>query len=136
MGPLLRKLAATHTQNIIWATCGWEDLEFAYTQSNTPQDQQDYSRSLQEVQQGIKTINEHRSQFGGRKAVDWGSLPSAPPPGWQPPQSPEQMQQQAMQQMGGGGAPPGGGQPPGAPPAAPPPAPMGKSANKRITITF
>lgn len=123
VAPLLRKISHTHTHYVIQGICGWEDLEFGFVSSNTPQEQQEYERSVQEMQTGATTINEHRQKWGGRKPVDWGDLPLAAPQGWQPPASPDQLQQQAMQQMGGGGAPPG--QPPQQPPqgAIAPPSP-------------
>lgn len=127
VGPLLREVAATHTTHVIHNGCGWEDLEYTFSQSSTPQEEVEYQRSIQEVQMGLKTINEHRSQYGGRKSVDWGDQPLQAPQGYQPPQSPEQMQQQMQQQMGG----PPGGQPPN------PMTAMQKAANKkRIIITL
>lgn len=112
VAPLLRKLEETHTERVIEGVCGWHDLEFAFVQSQTPAEQQDYQRDAGEVTLGAMTINELRGKWGGRDAVEWGDLPLQPPPGWQPPMTPQQMQQQLMQaQMGMGGQP---GQPPAA----------------------
>lgn len=156
VAPLLRKLAETHTEMVIHGTCGWDDLEFAFTQSQTPSEQQEYQRDAGEVTMGAMTINELRSKWGGRDAVDWGDLPLQPPAGWQPPMTPDQMQQQMMQaQMGMGGDPsqmmgqdPSQGGPPGLSPGQPPSPPgpptdgmaeqpaLNKSAEKRIIIRF
>lgn len=138
VAPLLKALSEVHTWNVIGGVCGWEDLEFAFVESNTPQEQADYQRSTQEVQSGVQTVNEFRSRWGGRKPVSWGDLPLQPPPGWQPPMSPQQLQQQAMQQAMGGGMPgqqpSAPGQPPGQPGQQPPQ--FQKSAEKRIIITL
>jgi phage portal protein BeeE len=107
VAPLLRKLEETHTEMVIHGTCGWDDLEFSFTQSQTPKEQQEYQRDAGEVTMGAMTINELRSKWGGRDAVDWGDLPLQPPAGWQPPMTPEQMQQQMMQAQMGMGGPPG-----------------------------
>jgi Phage portal protein len=140
IAPLLKKLERSHTYNVIHNICGWNDLEFKFELTNTPAEQAEYSRSLQEVQSGIKTVNEHRAQFGGRKSLDWGDLPLVTVPGYQPPMSGQQLGQQA----GAMGQPPGGAPPGGAPgqPLAPPggapgqPPAMQKSAAKRIVLEF
>jgi Phage portal protein len=139
VAPILRKLSRTHTFNVLHKICGWTDLEFAFVQTNTPQEKQSFDRSLQELGQGVRSINEHRSEFGGRSSVDWGELPTVQLPYWQAPATPQQLQQQAMQmQMGAPpGQPPGhppNNQPPGQNPIAPPspPSPLQKS----ITIKF
>jgi phage portal protein BeeE len=156
VAPLLKKLEETHTEEVIERVCGWGDLEFKFVQSQTPKEQQEYQRDAGEVTMGAMTINELRSKWGGREAVDWGDLPLQPPPGWQPPMSPEQMQQQMMQaQMGMGGPMPGQdptqqnsgapGMTPGQPPTPPGPPTEGmaqqeglnKSAGeKRIVIRW
>lgn len=124
VSPLLRSLERAHTENIIHEICGWSDLKFAFASSTTPEEEKEYQQSVQEVQMGVKTINEHRQQFGAREPVEWGDLPLVAPQGWQPPMTPQQLQQQAMQM--GMGAPPGmPGQPPGqgGPPQMQPPQP-------------
>lgn len=135
VAPILRRVAKAHTFNVLHKICGWRDLEFVFTQSNTPQEKQAYDRSIQEVGMGIRSPNEHRSEFGGRSSAEWGDFPTVQLPYWQPPPTPQQLQQQAMmqQQMMGGGQSPQGqlpaGQPPaaGASPAGQPPAPQAKS---------
>lgn len=154
VAPLLRKLAETHTEKVIHGVCGWDDLEFAFTQSQTPAEQQEYQRDSGEVTAGIMTINEMRSKWGGRDAVDWGDQPLTPTVGYQPPMSPQQMQQQMMQAQMGMGGPPAGDPnqqqgPPGIQPGQPPTAPgpstdgmaeqpdLNKSAgDRRIIIRF
>jgi phage portal protein BeeE len=131
IAPLLKKLERTHTLNVIRNICGWDDLEFKFELTNTPAEQAEYQRSLQEVQTGIKTVNEHRQEFGGRKALDWGDLPLVTVPGFQPPMSGQQLGQQAAAM----GQQPGGAPPPPAAPPAPPPD-MQKSAKKRIVLEF
>lgn len=123
VAPLLRTLSETHTEMVIHGCCGWTDLEFAFTQSQTPAEQQEYQRDAGEVTMGAMTINELRSKHGGRDAVAWGDQPLTPTVSYQPPMSPEQMQQQMMQAQMGMGGPPGAdpNQPPG--PPAPPPGP-------------
>ena len=98
VAPLLRLLAATHTEMVIHGVCGWTDLEFAFTQSQTPAEQQEYERDSQEVQLGAMTINELRSKWGGRDAVEWGDSPLQPPPMWA---QEKQQQQQLLQQAQG-----------------------------------
>lgn len=102
VGPLLKLLADTHTHSILHTLLGWEDLEFAWEQSNTPQEEAAYNKSIQELSNGARTINEHRQEFGGRKAVDWGDLPLVAPQGYQPPATPEQLQQQMSAIAAGG----------------------------------
>jgi phage portal protein BeeE len=141
VAPLLRILGATHTYYVVHGICGWTDLEFTFEESNTPQEQAEYQRSLSELQNGVTTINEHRSRWGGRSAVDWGDLPLSAPAGYQPPMTPQQLQQQAMQ-MGGGQ--PGQPQLPGQQPqpqlpgaqAEQPEQAMQKTAQKRIIINL
>jgi hypothetical protein len=112
VAPLLRKLSETHTEKVIHGCCGWDDLEFAFTQSQTPGEQQEYQRDAGEVTMGAMTVNELRSKWGGRDSVDWGDLPLSPPQGWSPPMTPEQQMQQMQQAQMGGGDP---NQPPGQP---------------------
>lgn len=148
VAPLLRSLEEHHTIGVLEDVCQWDDLEFAFTQSNTPKEQQEYQRDASELSTGAMTVNEFRGKWGGRDAVDWGDLPLVAPQGWQPPMSPQQMQMQLMQaQMGMGGDPSQQGGPPGAPeqPQIPPPQPAGpmaeqpglnKSAEKRIVVRW
>lgn len=151
VAPLLRKLEETHTERVIEGVCGWGDIEFAFTQSQTPAEQQEYQRDQGEVTLGAMTINELRAKWGGRDGVDWGDLPLNANAAWQPPMTPQQMQMQLMQtQMGmAGGAPPGApgadpqqGPPQGPPqpqpgqPPQPPASPMAKSADKRIIVRW
>lgn len=106
VAPLLSELEQIHTEKVIQGVCGWDDLEFAFIQSQTPKELQERADDAQEVTSSIMTINEFRSKWGGRDAVDWGDLPLSPPQGWQPPMSPQQMQQQlTMAQQGMGGDP-------------------------------
>lgn len=104
VAPILRMLSSMHTRNVI-EPIGWSDLEFAFTQDNTPQREKERENDRSDMQTGALTINEYRAKQG-LKAVDWGDLPLTAPQGWQPPMSPEQMQQQMMQQGMGGGMPP------------------------------
>jgi hypothetical protein len=152
VAPLLRKLSETHTEKVIHGVCGWDDLEFTFTQSQTPKEQQEYQQDSGELSSGAMTINEFRAKHGGRDAVPWGDQPLTPTVGYQPPMSPEQMQQQMMQaQMGMGlpGADPSQqpGQPaiaPGQPPSPPAegmaaPPDLGKAAStsdRRIVIRW
>ncbi|MBD2019306.1 phage portal protein [Leptolyngbya sp. FACHB-36] len=100
VAPLLRKVSQTHTFNVIQSICGWDDVEFAFVQSNTPQEQLDYQRSLQELQSGVITQNEFRQRWGGRKPVDWGDQPLNAPQGYQPPGAqPAVGDQPAMPQL-------------------------------------
>jgi len=96
VAPILRKLAKTHTTNVIWKGCGWRDLEFAFQQSNTPAEKQEYDRGVQELSLGATTINEFRSRWGGRKALDWGDMPMSNFPYFKPPPTPQELQQQLM----------------------------------------
>jgi phage portal protein BeeE len=98
IAPLMRRVETTHTFNVIHRGCGWTDLEFAYVESNTPQEEQEYQKDMQEMQSGALTVNEFRGKRS-RKPVEWGDLPMVQVPGWQPPMTAQQMQQQQMAQM-------------------------------------
>ena len=98
VAPLLRSLSQSHTFNILHSVCGWTDLEFTYEMSNTPQEVAEYGRSLQEVQAGVATINEHRLKFGGRDPVSWGDQPLQRPQPDPNDQMQQQLQMQAAQQ--------------------------------------
>lgn len=99
IGPILHALEEVFTEKVLRGVCGWTDLEFAFQQTTTPQEQMEYQRSLEELNLGARTINEHRSQFGGRDPVEWGDLPLRPPPNWVSPQEQQMQQMQMMQQM-------------------------------------
>ena len=143
VAPLLRSLASAHTEMVIQGVCGWNDLEFAFVQSQTPAEQQEYERDSQEVQLGAMTINELRSKWGGRDAVEWGDSPLQPPPMWA---QEKQQQQQLLQQAQGMamGQPPMGQDPnqPGDAQAEPDgqpgeqPEQLQKSADKRLVIRW
>jgi phage portal protein BeeE len=96
VAPLLKAIADCHNDRVLEAM-GWGDLEFAYTQTGTPQQQKEREDDRADVQNGTMTQNEYRAKYG-RDSVDWGDLPVLAPQGWQPPMSPEQMQQQMMAQ--------------------------------------
>jgi phage portal protein BeeE len=112
VAPLLRKLAETHTEMVVHNACGWEDLEFAFAQSQTPKEQQEYQQDAGEVTMGAMTINELRAKHGGRDSVPWGDQPLTPTVGYTPPMSPDQMMQQMQQAQMGMGQPGQPGQPP------------------------
>lgn len=106
VAPLLRKLENIHTEKVIEECCGWEDLEFAFIQSQTPAEQQEYQRDAGEVSLGAMTINELRAKWGGRDSVEWGDSPlNVPPMFQQQQQSQQQMLMQAQGMMGGGEMP-------------------------------
>lgn len=128
IAPLLELVAETHTHSVLHNTCGWSDLEFKFTASNTPQEKEEYERDSRELQVGAMTINEFRQKHGARKPVAWGDEPLSPTVGYQGRQGPEQLQQQAIAAGMGGGMPaPGGAPMPQPAPPAPAPQPMQKS---------
>ena len=131
IAPLLTAIKECHTEKILHNGCEWEDLEFAFVQSQTPKEQAERSNDMAELTSSVMTINEFREKWGGRDAVDWGDLPIAPPQGWQPPMTDEQRQQQMMMAQQGM-QPPQQQMPPGQPPEAPepPPNPMEKSLSR------
>jgi phage portal protein BeeE len=97
VAPILKKLSEVFT-SVLHKVCGWTDLEFAFTQSQTPKEIQEYQRDQGEVSNGAMTVNELRSKWGGREPVPWGELPLSLQGSWQPPMSPQQQQQMLMQQ--------------------------------------
>jgi phage portal protein BeeE len=119
VAPLLRSLSSIHTEQVIHGVCGWEDLEFAFTQSQTPAEQQEYQRDAGEVTMGAMTINELRSKWGGRDAVEWGDSPLQPPPMWA--QEKQQSQQMLAQAQGMMAPPPPGQEDPNQQPDQPQP---------------
>jgi hypothetical protein len=135
VAPLLRSLSSIHTEQVIHGVCGWEDLEFAFTQSQTPAEQQEYQRDAGEVTMGAMTINELRSKWGGRDAVEWGDSPLQPPPMWA--QEKQQSQQMLAQAQGMMAPPPPGQedpnqQQPGQPPEDPNQPELEKSARRLV----
>ncbi len=109
IAPILRKLNTTLTNDCLHEGMGFHDLEFTHSQSNTPQEREEYQRDTGEVQMGLKTPNEFRLKYG-HDPVEWGDLPLSASPYWQPPPTPEQVQQQVMQAQQQGQPPQGGEQ--------------------------
>ena len=142
VAPLLRRLEKTHTHRVLDLTCGWDDLEYAFVESHTPQEDADYARDSGEVNNGTQTINEFRSKWGGRSPLEWGDDAMVLPQGYQAKQQQQQgMMGGGMPDDGGGGIPDDGGIPqasgqPGQQPGQPgqQPPQLQKSAEKRIII--